>query len=60
MRADDLLTVHDFAKLLGVTDGTIRTYLYRKTIPPPDRRIGRSPVWYRATVERWLASRQGK
>jgi hypothetical protein len=26
-------------------------------MPEPDGKIGRSPWWYRRTIERWLATR---
>lgn len=53
----DLLTTLDVARLAGVTPATVRRYTHRGSLPKPDRHIGRTPVWERATVDRWLAER---
>lgn len=29
-------------------------------LPPPDRRFGRSPVWYPSTIEQWMPNRPGR
>lgn len=57
MTSTDLLDVSAVAELAGVSVASIYTYLTRGTIPEPDLRFGRSPVWRRRTIEKWLASR---
>lgn len=65
-------SLHDLAVVLGVTYNSARTYHGRAEInrrigavkpgdlPPPDRKFGRSPVWYPKTIEKWLPSRPGR
>jgi predicted DNA-binding transcriptional regulator AlpA len=61
-----LLTVAEVAKLLGVQEASVRKYasLDRSTgkrrMPAPDGHLGRTPYWYPATVEAWQASRPGQ
>ena len=55
-----LLGVNDVARIAAVTPATITAYLARKRMPPPVTRIGNSPVWTRAIVQQWLASRPGQ
>lgn len=67
--SDTLLTISEIAPLAGLTEKSARTYheqaarrrregLTRpRDMPEPDRRIGRIPVWERATIDRWLAER---
>lgn len=57
---DDLLDSSAVAELIGVKPATIRTYRHRGDMPPPDRTIGRTPVWLRDTIDRWLAERPGQ
>ena len=66
-RPDDLLDRAQVAELAGyVTPGTVTTNLYRSRVrrdqgkktnlfPEPDRQVGRTPFWYRETIEGWLA-----
>lgn len=65
----EFLTLEDVAGILGVTYKSARIYHQgaerrrreRKPrpadMPAPDRRFGRSPVWKRSTIERWLPLR---
>lgn len=67
---DDELTMSEIATLLGLEPGTIPVYKLRAKkarkagkdddalMPPPDRMVGRTPVWKRSTVERWDAARR--
>lgn len=60
------------ADRLGITVGSARTYHgraeqnrragtpKRKDLPPPDGRVGNSPVWDEATIEAWIKQRPGK
>lgn len=55
-----LLTMPDIAQMLGVKQVTIRVYLHRGQMPPPDGRLGRTPWWERETIETWARERKGK
>lgn len=71
-KPDDLLTLDEIAPLAAVGLGSIRTMHGRATrrrreerntdldLPAPDLRLGRTPVWYRRTVEEWLSKRGRK
>lgn len=60
------------ADRLGITVGSARTYHgraeqnrragtpKRKDLPPPDGRVGHSPIWEPATIEAWIARRPGR
>jgi predicted DNA-binding transcriptional regulator AlpA len=54
----NLVGVDGVADLLGVTPGTVRSYVARGQLPKPIARPGGSPVWPRALIERWLATRR--
>lgn len=54
----DQLTTAEVAKLAGITPASVRTYLNRGTMPPPDGRFGPLLWWHRGTVEGWLVSRR--
>ena len=68
---DPVLSIKDVAVVLGVTEKSARLYhevaqrhrredtVKDKDMPAPDRRIGRSPVWYKPTIEAWQ-ERRGK
>ena len=55
---NDLMTVDQVAELIGCPRSTVYQYVYRKTMPEPDLRIGQSPVWDRKTIEKWNATRR--
>jgi predicted DNA-binding transcriptional regulator AlpA len=57
---DGLLDMAGVAKLAGVEVKTIAVYLARKTMPEPDYRVGRSPLWKMETIDAWLKRRPGK
>ena len=71
MKPPELLTIKDIAVVLGVQEKSARLYhevsqrhrrehkVREKDMPAPDFRIGRTPVWYPATVEAWQ-ERRGK
>lgn len=50
----------DVATFLGVSGSTIRAYVARKQIPPPDRMFGRSPGWKPRTIQAWDSARPRK
>lgn len=54
---DDWWTTQDVATFLGVTPSTVRAYMVREQMPPPDRRIGRTMVWKPPTIRDWHAAR---
>ena len=55
----DMLTLQDFADDLGVEYHTLVVYKTKGKLPPPDAVVGRSPLWARATVTKYKASRPG-
>lgn len=54
----NLLGLDAVAELLGVTPGTVRSYLARGQMPRPIARVGGSPIWPRALLERWRPTRR--
>lgn len=71
-QADPYLDTLEVARMVGVTYNTVRYYLQQARanrragtpkqgdLPEPDRVFGRSPVWRRSTITRWLAARPGQ
>lgn len=49
----DLLTIEQFASILGRTPAAIRQAKSRGQLPPAARILGR-PMWRRAVVEQWI------
>jgi hypothetical protein len=54
-----MLTVADVAELAHVSKATIDSYRSRGTLPPPQVQRGRTPLWSRPIVARWLVTRPG-
>jgi len=54
----NLQGVEAVAELLAVTASTVRAYLARGQMPEPVVRVGRTPVWSRPVIERWLPARR--
>jgi predicted DNA-binding transcriptional regulator AlpA len=54
---DDWWTTQDAATFLGVTTSTVRAYLARQQMPPPDRRMGRMTLWRPSTIRQWQNER---
>lgn len=54
-----MLTVADVAELAEVTKATIDSYRSRGTLPPPQVRRGRTPLWSRPIIKHWLENRPG-
>lgn len=54
------LTQKDLAEKAGITQSTLKNYLYRNlnTLPKPDTYFGRTPVWKLETAEAWVQSRR--
>lgn len=53
----DLLTLEQLADQLGIAHSSATRYRARGDLPAHDATIGRTPVWFRPTVEAWLAER---
>jgi DNA-binding transcriptional MerR regulator len=64
---EKMMTTQDVANAAGLRESTIRAYLARGQMPPPDERFLFSvgyrewthPTWRPATIARWLAERGG-
>ncbi len=54
-----MLTVADVADLAHVSKATIDSYRSRGTLPAPQVQRGRTPLWSRPVIQRWLATRPG-
>ena len=54
---DDWWTSEQVASHLGVSSSTIRAYLARDQMPPPDRKMGPLSLWRPDTIREWDASR---
>jgi hypothetical protein len=54
-----MLTVADIAKLASVSKATIDSYRYRGYLPAPQAVRGRTPLWARPIIQRWLQTRPG-
>ncbi len=59
LHAMTMLTVVDVAQAAGVSKSTIDSYRYRGLLPAPQITRGRTPLWARPIVRRWLADRPG-
>ena len=54
----DWLTRTDIANLTGLKIDTIDKYQRRNTLPEPEQYIGRTPVWKKQTIDKWIAFRK--
>jgi hypothetical protein len=54
-----LLTVGDIARRARVSKATIDSYRYRGYLPVPQVTRGRTPLWARPVVRKWLQGRPG-
>ena len=57
---DDLMDLTSIAKLADTTPGTVRSWRYRHADFPVPTQLNVGPVWQRADIEAWLASRKKK
>lgn len=53
---EDWWTTEQVATHLGVMASTIRAYLARGQMPPPDRRMGPLLLWRPAAIRAWDTS----
>lgn len=54
-----MLTVADVADLAHVSKATIDSYRSRGSLPEPQVQRGRTPLWSRPVIKRWLENRPG-
>jgi predicted DNA-binding transcriptional regulator AlpA len=54
------LTSDELADRLGIKRGSIYRYRVRGDLPPPDELVGRTPLWRKETIEKWLTERPGQ
>ncbi|MTV27317.1 helix-turn-helix domain-containing protein [Nitriliruptoraceae bacterium ZYF776] len=54
-----MLTVAEIADLADVSKATIDSYRYRGYLPAPQSVRGRTPLWARPVIRRWLKTRPG-
>lgn len=54
-----MMTVADLAREAGVSKATIDSYRSRGYVPHPQAVMGRTPLWARPIIMRWLAMRPG-
>ena len=53
----DLLTYADISVMTGVPVGTLKVWLTRGKLPPPDVKPNkRTALWQRSTIEDWMES----
>ena len=52
-----LLTAEQASHRASIGLRTWHAYTARNYAPKPDGRIGRTPVWFEATIETWLKDR---
>ncbi len=57
---EDWWTTEHVAAYLTVTASTVRAYLARKQMPPPDRRLGNLQLWQPSTVQEWNETRPSR
>lgn len=60
MNLEDVLDAAALSKALGIKRESVYRYLNRGSIPEPDAYVGRSPLWHKSTVERFLRERRNK
>ena len=56
----DVMGVSEIADRLGKTVGFVSVLIQRGKLPQPDATIGqgRTKVWRRSTIERWIAKEE--
>lgn len=57
---DQLVDTSAAAALARTSASTIRALVSRELFPPPQRRVGRTPLWSIPVLEHWLANRPGR
>ncbi|WP_216843816.1 helix-turn-helix transcriptional regulator [Phytoactinopolyspora alkaliphila] len=54
---DELWDTRTVAEYLGVARSTVRTYVSRGEMPPPDMRLAGGSVWHADTIRAWHKNR---
>ena len=54
----EYVTNQDVVKMTGLAYNTLYSYRGRGILPPPDKHIGRTPLWKHKTIEKWVAQRE--
>lgn len=60
LHPDTLLDVAGVARLLGVSEATVRAYRSRGLLPEPCGHLMGSPWWTRPVITRWQQTRPGR
>lgn len=54
---EDWWTTAEVAAYLQISTSTVRAYLARNQMPPPDRHFGKVGVWRPSTIQEWHVGR---
>jgi predicted DNA-binding transcriptional regulator AlpA len=54
---NDWWSTENVAAFLGVATSTVSAYVTRHQMPPPDRYIGRTRLWWPDTIREWQQTR---
>lgn len=54
----NILDVAGVMAYTGLARQTIHQYHSEGLMPPADGRVGRSPWWYKATIDQWVKERE--
>ena len=57
---DVMLGVAEVAAHLSLSKRTVEAYRLDGRLPPEDGRVGRSPWWWRSTIDAWHRNRRGR
>lgn len=60
MDIESLLTLQEFADLVGVKYHTMVTYKAKGKLPDPDAKVGNSPLWKRSTAKAFVKAGAGR
>ena len=53
-----VLTLRDVSQLAGYSESTLRVHRSRGVLVGPQRTVGRTPLWARPVIQRWLLDRE--
>lgn len=54
------VSVGELSASTGLKPTTLSNYARRGYMPAPDGHVGRTPWWWKSTVDTWLANRPGQ
>lgn len=52
--------IQEVADMLGISRRTLEREISAKRFPPPDRRIGKAPLWGAETLCKWINEGRGE